>query len=103
MGLVVSDFNGDNCPDVYVANDYVANDLLWLNKGNGTFNNVIASSIKHQSYSSMGVDAADINNDGLPDIITLDMLPADNERRKMMFSFMNNDRYAFERQMGYEP
>ena len=51
----------------------------------------------------MGADAADINNDGLPDIVTLDMLPEYNERKKTSFSFMNHDRYEQERTMGYEP
>ena len=51
----------------------------------------------------MGADAADINNDGLPDVVTLDMLPESNERKKTSFSFMNYDRYQAERNMGYEP
>ena len=67
------------------------------------FTNCISQSIRHQSYSSMGADAADINNDGLPDIMTLDMLPETNERKKTSFSFMNYDRYEAERAMGYEP
>src|SRR5206468_10925186 len=75
LGLSVSDFNGDGWPDVYVANDFLSNDNLWLNNHNGTFTNCINASLQHQSYSSMGADAADINNDGLPDIVTLDMLP----------------------------
>ncbi len=103
LGVVVTDVNGDNWPDLYVANDYVGNDVLWLNNRNGTFSNRIASALRHQSYSSMGVDAADINNDGLPDIATLDMMPEDNERKKMMFSIMRYDRYEMERRMGYEP
>lgn len=103
LGIAVSDFNGDHLPDVYVANDYIANDKLWMNNGNGTFSNRIASSIKHQSYSSMGVDAADINNDGLTDIATLDMLAEDNERKKMMYTVMTYDRYELERIMKYEP
>ena len=103
LGLVISDFNGDNRPDIYVANDYIANDKLWLNNGNGSFSNRIASALKHQSYYSMGVDAADINNDGLADIATLDMLPEDNERKKMMYTVMNYDRYELERLMNYQP
>jgi hypothetical protein len=103
LGVVVSDFNGDGWPDIYVTNDYLSNDLLWMNNRNGTFTNIIAESLGHQSYSSMGVDAADINNDGLPDIATLDMMPEDNYRKKMMFSFMNYGRYEIERKAGYQP
>jgi len=103
LGVVVSDFNGDGWPDIYVTNDYLSNDLLWMNNRNGTFTNIIAESLGHQSYSSMGVDAADINNDGLPDIATLDMMPEDNYRKKMMFSFMNYGRYEIERRTGYQP
>ena len=103
LGVVVSDFNGDGWPDVYVTNDYVSNDLLWINNRNGTFTNGIAASLGHQSYSSMGVDAADIDNDGLPDIATLDMMPEDNYRKKMMYSFMTYERYETERRAGYQP
>jgi len=102
LGVVMSDVNHDNWPDLYVANDYLANDLLWINNKNGTFSNTIARSTKHQSYSSMGVDAGDVNNDGLPDIISLDMQPEDNKRKKMMYSFLNYDRYVLERNAGYE-
>jgi hypothetical protein len=59
--------------------------------------------MRHQSYSSMGADAADINNDALPDLVTLDMLPEYNERKKTSLFFMNHDRYDKERAMGYEP
>jgi hypothetical protein len=103
LGVVVTDVNNDNWPDIYVANDYIANDILWLNNRNGTFTNVIASSIRHQSYNSMGVDAADINNDALPDLAVLDMLPESNERKKMMFSNYSQERYDMQRRMGYEP
>ncbi|MGI8636593.1 MAG: FG-GAP repeat domain-containing protein, partial [Segetibacter sp.] len=103
LGLAVSDFNNDGWPDVYVANDFIPNDELWLNKHNGTFTNGIARALQHQSYSSMGTDAADVNNDALPDIVTLDMLPEDNRRKKTSFSFMNYERYETERMRGYEP
>lgn len=103
LGVVASDFNGDGWPDIYVANDFVSNDELWLNNRDGTFTNCISKSLGHQSYSSMGVDAADVNNDGLPDILTLDMLPEDNMRRKLASSIMTYDRYQEERSLGYEP
>ncbi len=103
LGVSISDFNNDGWPDIYVANDFVSNDLLWLNNRNGTFTNCIADALQHQSYSSMGADAADINNDALSDILTLDMLPEFNQRRKTSFSFMNYERYQAERAMGYEP
>ena len=103
LGVSVSDFNNDNWPDIYVANDFLSNDELWQNNRNGTFTNCIDKSIQHQSYSSMGSDAADINNDALTDIVTLDMLPENNERKKTSFFFMNYERYQAERAMGYEP
>ncbi len=103
LGVVVSDVNNDGWPDLYVANDYLQNDQLWINEKNGTFSNSIKNSMKHQSYSSMGVDAADLNNDGLMDIISLDMMPQDNYRNKMMYSFLNYDRFSMEKRAGYEP
>ncbi|HWK05854.1 MAG TPA: VCBS repeat-containing protein [Puia sp.] len=103
LGIVVSDMNGDGYPDIYVANDYLPDDLLWLNDRNGHFTNCIASSMKHQSYSSMGADAADINNDQLPDLMTLDMQPETNQRKKMMYSFLNEERRRMEVVKGYEP
>jgi hypothetical protein len=103
LGVTVSDFNNDGWPDIYVADDFVSNDNLWLNNKNGTFTNCINKALRHQSYSSMGVDAADLNNDGLSDIVTLDMLPEYNERKKTSYSFMNYERYQAERVRGYEP
>ncbi len=84
LGVVVSDFNNDNLPDLYVANDYVEEDYLYQNNGNGTFDEIGKEAMGHFSYSAMGVDAADINNDGLTDIFTADMLPESNERQKLL-------------------
>lgn len=103
LGISISDFDNDGWPDMYVTNDYLSNDILWLNNRNGSFRNIIASSLNHQSYSSMGVDAADINNDGLMDIATLDMQPAFNRRKKEMYSFLGFERYEMEMRAGYEP
>lgn len=103
LGVVITDVNNDNWPDIYVANDYIANDILWLNNRNGTFTNVIATSLKHQSYNSMGVDAADINNDGLPDLAVVDMLPESNERKKMMASATSQDKFDMQQRFGYQP
>ncbi|HLZ88349.1 MAG TPA: VCBS repeat-containing protein, partial [Puia sp.] len=103
LGVVASDLNNDGWPDLYVSDDFVSDDLLWLNNHNGTFTDRLHAATSHTSYSSMGVDAADLNNDGLPDIVTLDMLPEYNRRKKMSFSPMNYERYQLERSMGYQP
>ena len=103
LGVAITDVNNDNRPDIYVANDYIGNDLLWLNNGDGTFSNIIASSLKRQSYNSMGADAPDINNDGLPDIAVLDMLPENNEKKKMMFNASSQEKFDMQQRLGYEP
>src|SRR5881409_1838932 len=79
LGVAVSDVNLDGCPDIYIANDFPENDFLYLNNCNGTFTESIAQATGHTSRFSMGVDAADFDNDGRPDIAVLDMLP-DSER-----------------------
>lgn len=81
LGVATADINQDGRTDIYVGNDFITNDLLYLNQG-GNFAERIDSSIKHQSRFSMGNDVADINNDGHLDIITLDMLPETNLRKK---------------------
>ena len=103
LGVGVSDVNGDGWPDVYAANDFQSNDLLWINDGHGHFRNRIADCIRHQSANSMGTDIADVNNDGRPDIVTLDMMPDDNLRQKMMFGRPGYDRYQLNRERGYQP
>jgi enediyne biosynthesis protein E4 len=84
LGLSITDLNNDNLPDIYVANDYVEEDYIYINQGNGIFKEVGKQSMGHFSYSSMGVDAADVNNDGLMDIFTADMLPEDPKREKLL-------------------
>jgi hypothetical protein len=87
LGVAVTDFNGDGRPDLYVSNDVVANDVLYINRGDGTFANRAAQSLKHASYAGMGVDAADFNNDGWPDVVQSEMLPSALERRKRILGF----------------
>ncbi len=103
LGLVITDVNNDNWPDIYVANDYIGNDEMWLNNKNGTFSNIIATAVKHQSYNSMGTDAADINNDGLPDIAVVDMLPESSERKKMMANATTQEKFDMQQRFGYQP
>ncbi len=82
LGAVVADLNGDGWPDIYVSNDGIPNDVLYINNGDGTFTNKRVRWLKHTSAAGMGVDIADFNNDGWPDILQVDMLPRDLERRK---------------------
>lgn len=77
LGIAVSDFNLDGYPDIYVCNDFHEDDYYYLNNGNGTFTESMKNYFGHTSRFSMGVDVADINHDGFPDIMTLDMLPED--------------------------
>jgi len=84
LGIAIADINKDGWPDVYVTNDYNEPDYLYLNNHNGTFTDATASSFRHLAQFSMGVDIADINNDGLPDVLNLDMLPEDNRRQKLL-------------------
>lgn len=77
LGVVVADINLDGWPDLYTGNDFHENDYLYINQRNGTFTEENNQRLMHTSKFSMGVDAADINNDGAPEIISMDMLPAD--------------------------
>lgn len=101
LGAGVSDLNNDGYPDIYISNDYSAPDYLYINNKNGTFTNQIQSQIGHTSLYSMGNDIADINNDGLPDILTLDMLPEDNKRQKLLFSPDNYEYYDLRLRLGF--
>src|ERR1700737_2669045 len=75
LGIVVSDFNMDGCPDIYAPTHFKGDDYLYINNCNGTFPQSLAKESGHTTRFSMGVDAADFNNDGMPDIVTLDMFP----------------------------
>ena len=105
LGLAIGDVNKDGYPDIYVSNDYMSNDLLYINQGNGTFRNEIRKYMSYQTKSSMGNDMADINNDGFPDMYTMDMLPEHYYKKKQTingFSYMfyiNDDKYGYEHQI----
>jgi len=86
LGAGIADVNNDGWPDIYVSNDYSAPDYLYINNGKGKFVDKLSAEIGHTSMYSMGSDIADINNDGLMDIMTLDMLPEDNHRQKQLFA-----------------
>ncbi len=103
LGLAISDVNKDGWPDIYVANDFVSNDLLYMNNGDGTFTNRIDTVLKHQAYSAMGVDVADVNNDTWNDIVVLDMLPPARERNHMMSRFFDASSFRRSLRLGYEP
>lgn len=94
LGVAVSDVSGDGYPDIYVSNDYIEPDYLYINNGDGTFTERLTAYLQHISYFSMGSDISDVNNDGLPDIFTLDMLPEDNKRQKLLYGPENYEQYA---------
>ena len=96
LGVNVVDVNNDGWKDVYVSNDYVSNNHMYINNRNGTFTDKVAEYFKHTSRNAMGNDAADINNDGLVDIFEVDMSPQDNYRIKMMY---NPNSYQVTRKM----
>ncbi|MHA7829530.1 MAG: VCBS repeat-containing protein [Flagellimonas sp.] len=85
LGLAISDINNDGYPDIYIGNDFFENDYLYINQKDGTFKEIISeddTKLGHTTHFSMGNDIADINNDGLTDILSLDMLPEDLEAYK---------------------
>ncbi len=94
LGAGVADLDNDGWMDIYLGNDYSPPDYLYRNNGDGTFTDVLAERVRHTSNASMGVDAADLNNDGWADIVVLDMLGASNRRQKTLFA--PNDRDQFE-------
>jgi len=93
LSVSISDVNGDGWPDIYTTNDYEERDFLYLNNHNGTFREVLDKAAGHISEFAMGSDIADYNNDGLPDIVALDMLPEDNHRRKLLRGADPYDQY----------
>jgi hypothetical protein len=101
LGLAVSDFNDDGWPDIYICNDFFVQDQLYINQKNGTFSEQIEKYFDHRSFSSMGSDAADFNNDGYIDLFTLDMLPEDNYEQKLVAAPDNSNNYPLLKNMIY--
>ena len=101
LGAAISDLNGDGWPDLYVSNDYIVPDYLYLNNGNGTFSEAQQRRMGHTSHFSMGNDAADVNNDGFTDLVTLDMLPEDNRRQKLLFAPDNYEKFDLNLRAGF--
>lgn len=101
LGVNITDINRDGWKDIYVTNDFLSDDLLYINNKNGTFTDQSAAYFKHTSFSAMGNDVEDLNNDGLMDILALDMAPADNYRKKMMIppnnysTYQNNEKFHY--------
>ncbi len=101
LAVNIVDINRDGWKDIYVSNDYNSPDMLMMNNGDGTFTDHSGEYLKHTSYSSMGMNVADMNNDRLADIFVLDMLPEENLRRKVFLqpynyvSYLNNETFGY--------
>ena len=101
LGVAVADINKDGWKDVYVTNDFYGSDLMYINNGNGTFTDRLKEMFKHTSQNAMGNDIADINNDGLADVIVVDMNPEDNFRKKKNMNGSNYNIYQNMIAQGY--
>jgi hypothetical protein len=101
LSVHTADFNGDGYPDVFVGNDFIMPDFLYINNRDGTFTDRAEQYFRHTSNHSMGADVADMNRDGLPDLIVLDMLAPDWQRRRSLISTMMLDRYQSLVDKGY--
>jgi hypothetical protein len=101
LGVVVSDVDRDGWPDIYTSNDFFEQDYLYLNNRDGTFTESVARAMPYTSYFSMGLDIADVDNDGWPDIYTTDMLPEDDKRLKETSNFESWEVYQRKLENGY--
>ena len=103
LGVGISDINDDSWPDIYISNDFIGNDILYINQGDGSFKDEITTHINHTSYAGMGNAITDIDNNGKPDIMVLDMRPENNERQKLIISSTGYDRFQMMLNAGYQP
>ena len=101
LGVSIFDINEDGWPDIYVTNDYLSNDLLYVNNQDGTFSERASHYFNHTSHFAMGNDVGDINNDGLMDIIVVDMLPDKRKDRMLMLGVNNYDKFYYAQSQGY--
>ena len=93
LGLAVADINNDGYEDIYISNDYMAPDYLYINNGDGSFTDQAISQLRHISNFSMGNDISDFNNDGFPDIFSVDMASEDHIRSKKNMSGMSTQKF----------
>ena len=105
LGLGIADINNDNYPDIFIGNDFFENDYLYINQKDGSFKevNTIANQMGHTTHFSMGNDMADINNDGLIDIVAMDMLPEDVSTLKASGTEYSYPIYQNQLRNGYQP
>jgi enediyne biosynthesis protein E4 len=101
LGINITDINQDGWKDIYISNDYLSGNLLYINNKNGTFSNRYQEYFKQSSLNAMGNDVADINNDGRVDVVEMDMAPEDNYRTKKMMNPIDDNWYQYSEKYGF--
>jgi enediyne biosynthesis protein E4 len=102
LGINICDLNRDGWKDIYLTNDFITNDVVYINDGRGHFQNRAKDYFKHTSFAAMGNDVADINRDGLADLVSVDMLPEENLRKKSLMNGSSYFSYQEWKRLGYE-
>lgn len=101
LGITLADYNQDNWPDIFISNDFYEKDYLYINDQDGTFSEESESYFESLSMGSMGADASDLNNDGLPEIMVTEMLPSTLSRKKTKATYESWDKYSLNTSKGY--
>jgi enediyne biosynthesis protein E4 len=101
LGINITDINRDGWKDIYISNDYLSGNILYINNKNGTFSNRYQEYFKQSSLNAMGNDIGDINNDGLMDVVEMDMAPEDNVRSKKMMNPVDYNWYQLSEKFGF--